>query len=431
MRRHLLPLGLAALLCNPSFAQSYMPGRADLDENNPAGLTRQSEAATPLSLKAALHLAFAANAELAGARRELEAQAATIIQARARPNPEFSSLMEGAPRATRTTTMQFNQPIELGGKRAARIDAAERGRDLALAELSAKQAEIRANVLAAFFDVRVAEERLRLAQGSLELAQRANAAATRRVLAGKVSPVEETKARVAEAGVRLELAQAHSELSLARQRLTAIWGNPSPRFARSEGDVDAVPALPALADLQQRLAASPTLLRAKIEVERRQALSEIERSRQVPDVTLSLGSKRNAENGLSQAVFGLSLPLPLFDRNQGNLLEALHRTDKARDELATVEIRLTNELSHAHARLSSAQRETTTLRQEILPGAQSAYDAATKGFELGKFGFLDVLDAQRTSLQAKSQYLRALAEAHRAAADIERILGASTFQENP
>ena len=63
------------------------------------------------------------------------------------------------------------------------------------------------------------------------------------------------------------------------------------------------------------------------------------------------------------------------------------------------------------------------LQQEILPGAQSAYDAATKGFELGKFNFLDVLDAQRTSFQAQSQYLRALAEAHRSAAAIQLILG--------
>jgi cobalt-zinc-cadmium efflux system outer membrane protein len=63
------------------------------------------------------------------------------------------------------------------------------------------------------------------------------------------------------------------------------------------------------------------------------------------------------------------------------------------------------------------------LREEILPGAQSAYEAAGKGFEAGKFSFLDVLDAQRTLFQAKTQYVRALGDSHRAAADIERIVG--------
>lgn len=423
MRRRLLPLGLAALLCNPSIAQTVDSGRGGTYETGNLSAPRATEPAAPLSLKAALDLAFGASPELSGARRELAAIEATIIQAQVRPNPEIATLIEDARKATRSTTLQVNQPVELGGKRAARIDAAERGRDAAAVELDAKRAEIRALVGAAFFDVLVAQARLRLAQDSLELAQRASGAASRRVAAGKVSPVEETRARVAEAGVRIELTLALSELATARRRLAGTWGNPTPRFERAEGDLDALPPLPALADLNKRLATSPKLLRAKIEVERRQALAAVERSRRVPDLTVSLGAKHDEQLGRNQAILGLSIPIPVFDRNQGNLLEALHRTDKARDDLSATEIRLSNELTLAYERLHTARRETESLQRDILPGAQSAYAAATKGFELGKFSFLDVLDAQRTSFQAKSQHLRALAEAHRSAAEIERLLG--------
>jgi cobalt-zinc-cadmium efflux system outer membrane protein len=389
---------------------------------------RASESAAPLTLNAALELALGANPDLSAAGRELEALDATITQAQARPNPELSALIEDTRRETRTTTLQLNQPIELGGKRGARIEAAERGRDAAFLELEAKRAEIRAAVTAAFFDVLVAQERLRLAQASVELAQRATGAASRRVTAGKVSPVEETRARVAEAAVRVERAQAASEVTTARRRLAATWGNSSPRFERAEGDPESLPPLPALADLYMRLATSPNVLRASIEVERRQALADVERSRRIPDLTISLGAKRNEELGRDQAILGVSIPIPVFNRNQGNLLEALHRTDKARDELAAAGTRLSNELAAAHERLNTARQEVALLQRDILPGAQSAYDAATKGFELGKFSFLEVLDAQRTSFQAKSQYLRALAEAHRSAAEIERILGAASTQ---
>jgi cobalt-zinc-cadmium efflux system outer membrane protein len=141
-------------------------------------------------------------------------------------------------------------------------------------------------------------------------------------------------------------------------------------------------------------------------------------------VTVSIGAQRVEELGRNQAIVGLSVPLPLFDRNQGNLLEALRRTDKARDELAATEIRLSTELAQAHERLKALSLEVSSLQTEILPGAQSAYEAASKGYELGKFSFLEVLDAQRTFFQARSQYLRALAEAHRAAAEIDRVLGA-------
>ena len=121
----------------------------------------------------------------------------------------------------------------------------------------------------------------------------------------------------------------------------------------------------------------------------------------------------------------------MFDRNQGNILEALRRTDKARDELAATEIRLDSELAQAYERLSTTRTEAETLQREILPGAQSAYDAATTGFEFGKFNFLDVLDAQRTLLQARSQYLRTLSEAHSAAAEIDRIIGAPDDANKP
>ena len=119
------------------------------------------------------------------------------------------------------------------------------------------------------------------------------------------------------------------------------------------------------------------------------------------------------------------VPLPLFDRNQGNLLEALKREDKARDELQALNIRVSTDVLQARERLESIRREVDVLQQDVLPGAKSAYDAATVGFENGKFNFLEVLDAQRTYFAAKSQYLKALAEAHRTAADIDRVLGES------
>jgi len=411
------------LLALPLAAWAQIP-QTGLEQGAP----RASESAAPLTLNAALELALGANPDLSAAGRELEALDATITQAQARPNPELSALIEDTRRETRTTTLQLNQPIELGGKRGARIEAAERGRDAASLELDAKRAEIRAAVTAAFFDVLIAQERLRLAQASVELAQRATGAASRRVIAGKVSPVEETRARVAEAAVRVEQAQAASEVTTARRRLAATWGNSSPHFERAEGDPEALPPLPAMADLNARLATAPNLLRARIEVDRRQSLAEVERSRSVPDMIVSLGGKRIEELDLNQAILGVAIPIPIFDRNQGNLLEALRRTDKAHDELSATEIRRSNELALAYERLNLARQEVASLQRDILPGAQSAYDAATKGFELGKFNFLEVLDAQRTSFQAKSQYLRALAEAHRSAAEIDRILGTASTQ---
>lgn len=419
---------LVALAAGAAFAQA-LPAAQD---NHPAvksGL--QSEAATILTLQKAIDLALDSNLDLAVARREIEATQGQVIQGQARPNPELAYSLEDQRAATRTQSVQINLPVEMGGKRAARITAAERGRDIAVEELNLRRVEIRAAVVAAFFETLAAQERAALAQASVDLAKRATDAVAKRVAAGKVSPVEETKARVAEAGVRVELAQAQSEQRSARARLASLLGANPPRFTQVAGSVDDLPNVPSLDDIQQRLSASSALRRAQLEVERRRSLADVERSKQTPDVTVSLGVKRPNELARNQLMLGVSVPLPLFDRNQGNLLEALKREDKARDELQALNLRLSTEVLQARERLTLVRGEIDVLQREVLPGAKSAYDAATVGFGYGKFNFLEVLDAQRTYFAAQSQYLKALAEAHRAAADMDRVIGASEPTTTP
>jgi cobalt-zinc-cadmium efflux system outer membrane protein len=421
MYRLFLPLCIGALGL-PAFAQTATVSNISIERPNATAL-RLAEPAASLTLQTALGLAANANAELSAARHELQAVDAALLQAGKLPNPTIEFGVQDTQRATRETTVQITQPIELGGKRTLRVRAAGSGRDAASAELQAKSSEIRANVTTAFFDVLTAQERLYLARDSVEVAQRATTTAAKRVIAGKVSPVEETKARVAEAGVRLELLKAKGELGARRKRLTGFWGNLVPRFEHAEGQLESLPELPELSELSRRLASAPMLARARIEVDRRQALANLERSRRIPDVSINLGIKRSEELGRNQAIFGVSVPLPLFDRNQGNVLETLRRADKARDELSATETRLDSELAQAYEKLNMSRQEAEALQKEILPGAKSAYDAAVTGFEFGKFAFLDVLDAQRILLQTKSQYLRALSDAHRAAAEIDGILG--------
>ena len=88
-------------------------------------------------------------------------------------------------------------------------------------------------------------------------------------------------------------------------------------------------------------------------------------------------------------------------------------------------------LAQGFQRLSAIQTEVETLRNDILPGAQSAYAGAAKGYQLGKFGILDVLDAQRTLFQARTQYLKALADYHRGHNEIERLIGSPLSTTTP
>lgn len=379
-----------------------------------------------LTLAEAQALALIHNPDLAHARLELQAQQGAEAQAGARPNPELGVLLEDSRRVTRTTTVQLSQAIELGGKREARQAAAAQLREQAAVALAARQAELRAGVAAAFFELLGAQERLRLAESSLVLARSAVTAADKRLQAGKVPPLELAKARVAEASARAEVAQAQIAQLLARGRLAALCGQGLQAVTQADGDSTALPRVPDDGRLGEWMREAPALRLARLDIAHRQALSDTERARRMPDVTVTLGAKRDAELGRTQAVIGFSLPLPVSDRNQGGLLEALRREDQAREALASATLKLTTDVADAAARLRLGHEQVARLRDDALPTAQTAYDAALKGYELGKFGFLDVLDAQRTLFELRRQQLQASADTHRAAADLDRLLGRST-----
>jgi len=388
--------------------------------------SRSAELTEPpklLRLEVALGLAMGANPEITVALREQEATEGARIQAGVRHNPYISSEIQDTRSDTQQITLQFNQEIELGNKRESRLALADILHTKATAELDALKATIHANTVNAFYEVLVAQERLALSKSSFEVANAAVNAATKRVNAGKSSPVEETKSNIAASSAKIELNQSNSQLNSARKRLSALWGNPFPVFEQAYGDVENIPLVPSFENLLALLENAPAIGIANLEVSARGGSTKLARSQSTPNITISAGIVHNQELGLNQAILGLSAPIPLFDRNQGNVQEAVSLQYKAQDELIALKTQLTTKLAGEHERLSVARLSAISLREEILPGAQNAFEAANKGFNAGKFNFLDVLDAQRTLFQAKSQYIQVLLDAHQAIAEIESILG--------
>jgi cobalt-zinc-cadmium efflux system outer membrane protein len=384
-----------------------------------------------LTLRVALSLALKHNAELAAFSQEVRAAEAAVIQAGVFPNPKLEIVGDNLGNARKrqegdqSTSLLIGQLIELGGKRTARVRLAETGRELAGWDYEAKRVEVLARVRQAFVETLVAQQRTALADESVRLAQAVADAVAKRVQAGKVAPVEETKARLTLSATLVEREQARRELAAARKRLTALWSNPEPRFDRAAGDLESVPTLPAFETLAARVRDNPGLARWTTDVQRRQAGVEAERAKAVPDITVSGGVSRFSEFNDHAYIVGISIPIPVFDQNRGGILEANRRLDKAADERRAVESRLLAELSDAYQRTAAVANEIERLRTDLLPGSQSAFDAATQGYQLGKFGFLDVLDAQRTLFHVRTQYLRALGDYHLGVSEIERLTGAA------
>lgn len=416
------------------------PG-ANKSFSNAAGL----EARSNLTLQDAVQLALQYNPELASFDKEIRALEGATLQAGLLRNPDLSVNVDnvgnmgtgngqrvGAPPGTtlketveqQDLIVRISQLVELGGKRTARVNAASLGQELAIKDYEAKRLDIIARAANAFIEVLAGQEQFQLAEESQRLAQRVVDTVKRRVQAGKVPPIEETKVGVAFSTTRIALVQAQRDLEAARKRLALLWGQSSPEFAKVLGNLESQVTAPTFEALTERVLSSPMADRAKKGIEHRKALLEVEQTRRVPDITVAGGMIKHWESGGTTGIVGISMPLQLFDRNQGNLREANQRLNKALDEQAATDLRLRTELAQAYEALSAAQTEIVILRNEVLPAATSAFEVTNKGYELGKFSFLEVLDAQRTLFQNRILYMRSLANYHRLVNEIERLTAA-------
>nr|WP_314533412.1 TolC family protein [uncultured Pseudomonas sp.] len=379
--------------------------------------------AQTLTLDSALQTAFANNPELAAAQWDIDIAQGGRQQAGLIPNPVASWDVEDTRRDSRTTSIKISQALELGGKRGARIDVASRAQDAAALTLEQRRNTLRAEVIDNYYGASRAQERLDLAQRSMTVAERGLVVANGRVTAGKASPVEATRAQVQLSEIRLELDRAQIGLTDAYRRLAASTGSAAPNFQAVATQNPSTPAVPSATQLLARLEQTTELRLAELSIQQNEASVGLEKAQRIPDLDVSIGSQYDASVRERVNLVGVSMPIPLFNRNQGNVLAATRRADQARDLRNATELRLRTETRQALDLWQSANTEVRAFNQQILPAAQSAVDSATRGFEMGKFSFLDVLDAQRTLIAARTQYLNATAQATDAWVRIERIYG--------
>lgn len=406
---------------------TFDAARLDEERNRPT----LEEPTGAVTLRQVLALALLKNPELAAFAWEIRAREAATLQAGLLHNPTIgadiqdvgiSASPDSVPQPQ--GTLQLSQMVELGGKRAKRREAAALSRELAGWDYEAERIDLFTEVSRSFTGLLRAQQQSALADETVRLAEETARVVSERVRAGKVSPIEEIRANVALASAGIERDRAGREWEAARKRLAATWGSTTPRFEKAEGILGPVSPIPSLAQLSERISRNPELARWATETAQRRAAIDLERSQAIPDLTLTGGFRRYESTGDSVFLIGLSLPLPIFNRNQGGIQEARDRLAKGEEERRAEAVRVMTALSEAYRALSTAHAEATALEKSVLPGAGEAFEAVNEGYRLGKFGLLDVLDAQRTFFDARARHLRALADYHQAAAEVERLIGA-------
>lgn len=389
-----------------------------------------AEPSAPLTLRDAVRASLAANPNLAGFAFELRAQDARTDAAGLRPAPTVSATVENVlgngehgGLNTAETTFALSQVVELGGKRQARIGAAQSGRELIAVTEQAAQLDVLAEVTRRFIHVAGDQEQLALTRNATALARETVQAVSARVNAAKAPDAELRRARITLARAEVEQEHAEHELGTSRRKLAAMWGDGEARFGAVTADLYTLPRPAPFESLLARLDANPDFVRFASEARLRDAEIRLAEAKRRADVTFSGGVRHLEETGDQALVFGLSLPLGAGRVAAPAIAEAtaLRGLTAARRDAAAV--RAKAQLYALHQELRHAITETELLRGTVLPQMAGALDETRYAYERGRYGYLEWVEAQREFIAIRRSLIEAAVNAQVFQAEIERLTG--------
>lgn len=407
MRTRIFVFIIATLLAGTAVAQALVPA-----------LTLREAVA-----KARLHAPA-----LLGADAAVRAAEASVQLSGLRPNPTLSLEADNVMGSGRYTgfgggekTVSLSIPLELGGKRQARVGVARAER--AAAEIGAKaaDADLTLQVTEAFVSLAASERHAQIAKTSHVLAERAYHAARERVRAGKASPIEEQRADVLRINAEVRLGRVVRAAELARSNVVRLTGVAksftiaAPWFEHAEPD--APPA-----DSGEGLA----MLAAQAEVDAAAARIVAARSERMPDVTLTAGMRRYGETSDQAAVLGMSIPLPLFNSGTAVVARTRAEYDRAVATRRVAGLEFEQSLAQANAEVADAAAAARAANGPALAAAEEAARIARLGYREGKFPQLELIEAERSLTETRQASVDALTTLHTARARLARLQGSTS-----
>ena len=363
--------------------------------------------------------------KVAGA--EIKKSEAELRIARQYPNPEAEgsvSSQKGLESGTYATgySLSLSQTIEWPGRRGKRQESARFGIDVVNQKLTQEQINVRARCREFFYRVLAGEHLVKIAAENLESAKKLLDIAEKRVRLGESRPIELVKARVEFFSLEREYDKAKTTLAGDRQVLQQFLGGALPADFALSGEGEVIEPVVPLKRWQETAFASHPLLAAQ-EAQVRQAESTLGAERQawVPDVTVKVFHTRDVD--LRATGGGLTIPLPLWNRKEGEVAKAAAAKSQADSELRLLKQDLETRLASQYSLYETARRQVESFQTAILKEAAESLRVAQFSYEHGETSLLELLDSRRVYRGTEQDYYKALLDYRLARAELWRLAG--------
>ena len=387
-------------------------------------------------------VALARNKGLEAARESLRQAEARLTQARVVPNPSIdlsrSTDAVFANEGDSGYSVTLSQPLELGGKRVKRVRGAEASIEVTKAEIADAERQTIARLRKLYVDATAAAARVDLLQRVTGLNQQTMGVMNVRLRAGDASQLDAKLLSAANNQLEARRAVAENELAAAIFQIRTLSGMAAgePLLLRRSPPAQSGPPDSPETILARALDARPDLRAARL----REALAEagirLAKSQAIPDTSAFVrygndsvvaqlpgaGQKRSFERERVLEV-GISIPIPLFNRHQGDIADAASLRTQSRAQREALEQVVRQEVLLAYARYQMAQRTVAVLQAGVVEQNQDSFRIIQLGYNLGEMRLLDVVNQQRVLIDAQTSYVDAQAELNTAVVDLDVASG--------
>ena len=396
------------------------------------GSVSLSHSAEPLTLAAAVDRTLRSNPDLAALPARQREQNARIELAGLRPPLAFDAQIEnmlgsGGYRDLdgAETSLSLSQVIELGDQRRKRLAAARGTMDALELAQTVAQLDAVAETTRRYIELASEEQQRILAMEWLAASQRKTNDVERRVKAARDPEVELVRARIDLSRAELGARVAADRVRIAQRKLAAMWGAMEPDFERIEANLFDLPNIESLQQRTEKIASSADFLLFATEIRQREAEVELAKAEARASITVSAGIRRLEATGDQAFIAGFSMPLSSARYARPRIAEAQARRDGLELERTAALIKARASLFEVAARLKHAVEEAQTLRDDLIPRMETAVKATEYAWQRGRYGYIELSEAQREQLALRLALITAATNAHLYRIEIERLTGDS------
>jgi cobalt-zinc-cadmium efflux system outer membrane protein len=354
----------------------------------------------------------------------VQQQRGLMVQTGLYPNPTAGYVRTDAdqPGQSQTAGVFLSQELVTAGKLRLARAAGRQEVEQRNWQLSAQQARVLNDVSVRYYEVLGAQQSVEAAAELERLAREGVRVAERLLQARQGSRPDVLQAEIQLSLVGGSLRDAEYRHRAAWQQLANLVGvpdlPPAPLAGSLEGEI---PDLDWPTSLRQLLASSPLLKAQEAEVRAAQLEVRLARAQAYPNVSVQVVAERDHIDKFSSVSTLVSLPVPLFNRNQGNILNAEGVLLQQQKEYQRIRLALSDQLAASFRQYQSLRGQAERLRKEVLPKARENLDLITEGYKLGRFDFLRVVSARQTYFQARLASIDSLTELHKVVVEIEGL----------